>query len=96
MSFIAGLLFFVLFFLIAIVLFVVVLVLRGLQSVRRFFHLGGADSQRTTSSGQQQTAYRQTRTADGTTITDHRSPDEANKKIFAPDEGEYVDYTEME
>ena len=95
MSFIAGLLIFVLFFLLAIVLFVGVLVLRGLQKVRRFFHIGGADSRRTTSSGpQQQTAYRQTRTSDGIIITDHRSSDEANKKIFAPDEGEYVEYTE--
>lgn len=95
MSFIAGLLFFVLFVLLSVALFVVILVMRGIRSVRRFFHIGGSDSQRATSSGQQQqSAYRYTRTSDGIIITDHRSPDEANKKIFAPDEGEYVEYTE--
>lgn len=35
------------------------------------------------------------RTADGVTIVDDRPAAEANKKIFAPDEGEYVDYTEV-
>lgn len=93
MSFIAGLLFFVLFIFLAIVLFVVVFILRGINNVRRFLHMGG-NRQQSASTNQQQAPYRQTRTADGVTITDHRSPDEANKKIFAPDEGEYVDYSE--
>ena len=35
-----------------------------------------------------------TRTADGITIVDRRAPGQAEKKIFAHDEGEYVDYTE--
>ena len=35
------------------------------------------------------------RTSDGVTIIDDRSPSDANKKIFAPDEGEYVDYKEV-
>ncbi|MBQ8464136.1 MAG: DUF4834 family protein [Prevotella sp.] len=37
---------------------------------------------------------RTTRTADGVTIVDKRDPNKANKKIFAQDEGEYVDFTE--
>ena len=41
--------------------------------------------------GQQQTT---TRTSDGVTIIDRRSQEETNKKIFAPDEGEYVEYRE--
>jgi hypothetical protein len=43
---------------------------------------------------QQSTSKRTTRTADGFTIVDNRRPDQINKKIFAQDEGEYVDYTE--
>ena len=37
---------------------------------------------------------RTTYTADGVTIIDHRDPSEVNKKIFAQDEGEYVDFKE--
>lgn len=43
--------------------------------------------------GQQQQRPRRA-SADGVTIEDHRNPDRANKKIFARDEGEYVDFTE--
>ena len=43
--------------------------------------------------GQQQTT---TRTSDGVTIIDRRSQEETNKKIFAPDEGEYVEYREVQ
>ena len=42
---------------------------------------------------QQQTASHTFRTADGITITDQRTQNQS-KKIFAQDEGEYVDYTE--
>ena len=45
-------------------------------------------------SRQQNRTNRTTRTADGITITDNRQPGEANKKIFAQDEGEYVNFTE--
>lgn len=53
-------------------------------------------------SGQQQQApgqgqnrqRRQQTTSDGVTIEDRRDPTRANKKIFARDEGEYVDFTE--
>lgn len=94
MSFIVGLLFFGLFILLTVLLFVIVVVMRGINSVRRFLHLGGGNKYGQASSNGQ-TTYRQTHTADGITITDHRSPEEANKKIFAPDEGEYVEYTEQ-
>ena len=38
--------------------------------------------------------YRQRTTSGGVTIEDRRDPERANKKIFAQDEGEYVDFTE--
>lgn len=41
----------------------------------------------------QQTASRTFRTSDGITITDQRTQNQS-KKIFAQDEGEYVDFTE--
>ena len=43
---------------------------------------------------QQQHTRRTTHTADGVTIIDDRNPDEATKKIFEKNEGEYVDYVE--
>lgn len=39
--------------------------------------------------------WRSTKTADGITIYDDRDPIQANKKIFAQDEGEYVDFKEV-
>jgi hypothetical protein len=48
-------------------------------------------------SRQQQTGHhRTTQTDDGVTIIDRRDPDKANKKIFAQDEGEYVEFKEIE
>ena len=50
------------------------------------------------SSGRRQESHTQqrhtTRTADGVTIVDNRDPNTTNKKIFAQDEGEYVDFIE--
>ena len=43
---------------------------------------------------QRQQQRRTTRTADGVTIIDDRDPSTRDKKIFARDEGEYVDYVE--
>lgn len=37
---------------------------------------------------------RTTRTDSGDTITDTRTPEQAGQKIFAKDEGEYVDFVE--
>jgi len=45
-------------------------------------------------SQQQSTQRRTTRTAEGFTIVDRRDPNKTSKKIFAPDEGEYVEFTE--
>lgn len=50
----------------------------------------GASQQQNQQSNQRRT----TRTADGVTIVDKRDPNKANKKIFAQDEGEYVDFVE--
>lgn len=41
-----------------------------------------------------QRATRTTRTDSGDTITDTRTPEQAGQKIFAKDEGEYVDFVE--
>ena len=58
----------------------------------------GKGWQRNTSTGQDRNSssgsHRRTRTADGVTIIDQRNPNDAEKKIFAHDEGEYVDYVE--
>ena len=49
--------------------------------------------QQATGQGQNRQRHRQT-TSGGVTIEDRRDPNRANKKIFAQDEGEYVDFTE--
>lgn len=54
----------------------------------------GAGDRQKQKQQQQQQSPRTTRTADGLTITDNRHPDKASKKIFAQDEGEYVEFTE--
>ena len=55
---------------------------------------GGGQQRGDRAYGQRRRAARTVRTGDGVTIVDHRDPDEAGKKIFAKDEGEYVDFTE--
>ena len=52
-----------------------------------------AEQQRGTSQEQNKQRRRKTTTG-GVTIEDRRDPSQANKKIFAHDEGEYVDFTE--
>ncbi len=71
---------------------------KGIDLIRRLFGLEPKSRFRwnvniKTGDGQdhQQTT---TCTSDGVTIIDRRSPKETEKKIFAPDEGEYVEYTE--
>lgn len=51
--------------------------------------MGGTQDNATRQAGQ-----RTTTTDSGDTIIDTRSQEQANKKIFSKDEGEYVDYTE--
>lgn len=52
---------------------------------------GGSTAQQEGSSRQQRT----TTTDSGETIIDTRSQEDANRKIFSRDEGEYVDYKEI-
>ncbi len=44
---------------------------------------------------EQADASRRTTFADGSSITDTRTPEQASQKIIPRDEGEYVDYQEM-
>lgn len=90
MGFILGIFkFFFFFFLIGLIA-LGILLFRGVHMFKKMTRGQGQSQQQR----RQTTSYRSTKTRDGVTIVDHRSPDEANKKIFAPDEGEYVDYTE--
>ncbi len=86
----------VVFFL--VVIFGLMLLGKGIDLVRQLFGLPpksrfhwNVNVHASDGRGHQQTT---TRTSDGVTIIDRRSPDETQKKIFAPDEGEYVDYKE--
>ena len=54
----------------------------------------GSGWQRNQQQQQPNKAHRTTRTAEGVTIVDRRDPQKSDKKIFAQDEGEYVDFTE--
>lgn len=54
----------------------------------------GSAQQRGSSQGEQ--SSRRTSTASGDIIEDRRTEDEINRKIFAQDEGEYVDFEEVE
>lgn len=55
----------------------------------------GSNKSGTQGTGKSQTQSRRTtQTAGGVTIIDSRDPQQADKKIFAHDEGEYVDFTE--
>lgn len=44
---------------------------------------------------QRDASRKQTTFADGSSITDTRTPEQANQKIIPQDEGEYVDYHEV-
>ena len=94
MHFFLSLIGFFLLFIFAVIAFVVLKVYSGVHRLRQTLKKGGADGDGFSS--EQRGAYgsRTTRTADGTTIIDQRAPSEAGKKIFAPDEGEYVEYSE--
>ena len=92
MSFIAGLLFLVVFILLFGVFFVIALVSRGAYFLRNLMFPNSKFRQKHQTTSAQ--GYRQTQTHDGVTIIDQRSPEDSQKKIFAPDEGEYVEYSE--
>ena len=60
------------------------------KGIRQFKDAVKEQSEREASAQRRRT----TQTTDGVTIIDDRDPSEANKKIFAQDEGEYVDFIE--
>ena len=95
MHFLLSLIGFILLFFVAVVAIVVLKIYSGFRRLRQAMKKGGGSGDNGASSKHNtQYSHRTTRTSDGTTIIDRRSPEEANKKIFAPDEGEYVDFTE--
>ena len=85
-------------FLLALLLFLTLYILFNIASVvwkvrkgiRQFKDAVKEQSEREASAQRRRT----TQTTDGVTIIDDRDPKEANKKIFAQDEGEYVDFIE--
>jgi hypothetical protein len=66
----------------------------GRRQQQYSFGWGRSHHQANKDSAQQGGASRRTRTATGETIIDNRGMEETNRKIFADDEGEYVDYQE--
>lgn len=86
----------VIFFL--LVFFGLILLGKGIDLIRRLFGLEPKNRFHWNMGGHANDGYghRQTTThsGDGVTIIDRRSQDEVQKKIFAPDEGEYVEFTE--
>ena len=75
---------------------------RGYRTVKKMMNgqLNEEDLQhmwggKANSRSQQRSTQRTTQTSDGVTIIDQREPNEADKKIFASDEGEYVEFEEV-
>ena len=94
-SFLGFLLFAVLAIFLVGVVVILFLLKKGVDLVRRIFGLPPRDPfSQNTRSASGNASHRTTRTREGVTIIDHRSEEQANKKIFAPDEGEYVDFKE--
>jgi len=98
LSFLSFLLLAVLAIIFLVVIFGLVLLGKGIDLIRSLFGLQPKSrfrwniNYRSGNGTQQQTTTHTTK--DGVTIIDRRPPKEADKKIFAPDEGEYVEYTE--
>lgn len=82
----------VLFFFVAVFIGICLMAWRIYSSFRNLTdRFKGGSRQSSDASGAYQ-SYRGT--SDDEVIIDHRSPDEANRKIFKESEGEYVDYVE--
>ena len=95
MHFLLSLIGFIVLFFVAVVAIVVLKIYMGFRRLRQAMKKGGgSDDNGASREHYSQYTHRTTRTSDGTTIIDRRDPSKANKKIFAPDEGEYVDFTE--
>ena len=90
MNFFLGILLALLLFVVIGMLVVFYYVRKGINYFRSF---GNGQTNGEAFGGQGRQRQRQTTTG-GVTIEDRRDPDRANKKIFAQDEGEYVDFTE--
>jgi hypothetical protein len=90
MGFLTFLLKFILIIFLIGLVAVLVMAYKGIRLFRKMTGQGGFGPRQQ----QKSNTYRSTQTHEGVTIEDRRSPDEVNKKIFAPGEGEYVDYTE--
>lgn len=81
--------FFVFLFLFIIVCITGLVILRSIRNVAD--RLKG-NSRNTTNGSQRHNTYHNN--AGEEVIIDHRSPDEANRKIFSEGEGEYIDFEE--
>ena len=92
-------------FLIFVFAFVLVLVI-GLVAYRKLHgmaqhlrdQMGGFSSSQGSNQSRHASSHRQQNrecSADDEVIVDERSPEEANRKIFPKDEGEYVDFKEV-
>ncbi len=66
----------------------------GRRQQQYSFGWGRSQHQSNPGAAQQGGTTRRTRTATGETIIDSRGQEGTNRKIFADDEGEYVDYQE--
>lgn len=56
----------------------------------------GTENTQGQAEGQKRTTVRRTTTSDGVTIIDQREERKTDKKFFSEDEGEYVEFTEVE
>ena len=90
MKFFLGILLVLLLFVVIGMLVVFYYVRKGIRYFRSF---GNGQTNGEAFGGQTRHTRRQTTTG-GVTIEDRRDPERAKKKIFAQDEGEYVDFTE--
>lgn len=66
---------------------------RSFHNLKRKFTSGFKTEDNTTDRGWQQSS--RSTWSDDETIIDRRTPDEVNRKIFAKNEGEYVDFEEV-
>lgn len=82
-------LFVIALFIVAVTAFVLFRKFRDIASRFRS-QMGGSNF----TDGSRQRTSRQTFTPNGDIILDNRTPEQANRKIYAKDEGEYVDYKE--
>lgn len=83
-------------FKIILILFLLGLLFIGLSAIRviAFFRKGMQQFKQQTQQQHTQQRQQQHRYSNGQVVVDHRNAEEANKKIFKKNEGEYVDFQE--